>query len=123
MAAKATEGGVSNQNVDPDYIAPAGVPVENAMEQGIPDQGDERERTQLERAQQDEKQTSRALDEKRAERDQREQDSQQDTRRSQSNDEQGKDGAGRNVGISGSASAEVTPAKKAAGKTSDKNSR
>lgn len=49
MAAKATTGGVSNQIVDPDYIAPPGVAPETALELGVPDAGlpedeDERER-------------------------------------------------------------------------------
>ena len=39
MAAKATVGSVSNQIVDPDYIAPPGVPPEVAIENGVPDAG------------------------------------------------------------------------------------
>lgn len=35
----ANSGGVSNQAVDPDFIAPAGVPVERAMDEGMDDQG------------------------------------------------------------------------------------
>jgi hypothetical protein len=36
---KATQGGASDVNVDPDYIAPAGVPPQDAIEQGLPDAG------------------------------------------------------------------------------------
>jgi hypothetical protein len=36
---KATVGGVSNQIVDPDYIAPAGVAPEVGLETGEPDMG------------------------------------------------------------------------------------
>jgi hypothetical protein len=32
-------GGVTNQIVDPDFVAPPGVPVEQAMDEGMPDQG------------------------------------------------------------------------------------
>ena len=36
---KATQGGASDVNVDPDYIAPAGVPPQDALDQGLPDAG------------------------------------------------------------------------------------
>jgi hypothetical protein len=36
---KATQGGASDVNVDPDYIAPAGVPPQDAIDQGLPDAG------------------------------------------------------------------------------------
>lgn len=34
---KATTGGVTDQNVDPDYVAPAGMPPADALDQGIED--------------------------------------------------------------------------------------
>lgn len=36
---RATQGGASDVNVDPDYIAPAGVPPQDALDQGLPDAG------------------------------------------------------------------------------------
>lgn len=36
--AKATTGGVSDQNVDPDYVAPAGMDPQTAMDLGEPTQ-------------------------------------------------------------------------------------
>jgi hypothetical protein len=38
---KITRGGVSNQFVDPDFISEPGVPVEKAMDEGLPDVGQE----------------------------------------------------------------------------------
>jgi hypothetical protein len=35
-----SEGGVSDVNVDPDYVAPAGMPPAETIEQGIPSAGD-----------------------------------------------------------------------------------
>lgn len=35
--AKATTGGVTDQNVHPDYVAPAGMPPADALDQGIED--------------------------------------------------------------------------------------
>lgn len=91
---KATQGGVSDQSVDSDYIAPAGIPPQDAIDAGIPDQGAEQERTEQQKLEQGPQQDSRAQDEQRAK---REQDERQDDKQD--------DGAP--VGISGQADAEV----------------
>lgn len=51
---KITSGGVSNQIVDPDFIAEPGTPVEKAIDEGLPDvgrAGDEDPDTEQERDQ------------------------------------------------------------------------
>jgi hypothetical protein len=51
-----SEGGVSDVNVDPDYVAPPGMAPERAIEMGIPSAGEEQD------DEQDEKRSERESD-------------------------------------------------------------